>query len=181
MTNTRKKVILRRFSPGLLRGYLPQTGFVRQTSEGPAIELLDLEGKVQVVPLHEVRLIFFVREFNSNDEANPERLPRRTFMARPRSEGLWVRLILLDDEQIEGLAPLDLSLAESLGEDLGLQFTPPDVRGNTQRMYVPRSAMASLQVVAVVTTPTRRKRLESLPAAAKDEAQLPLALPQPTQ
>ncbi len=175
MSGARKKVIVRLTTPGVLRGYLAPTGFVRQEADGPFLDLLDLAGRVQVVALEQVRAISFVREFNVNDEANPERLPRKTFLARPRSEGLWIRLTLRNQDQIEGLAPLDLSLTDGIAEDLGVQFTPPDVRGNTQRMYVPRSALAALQIVAVVTTPTRRKLLEKL--IAVEEAQLALALP----
>ena len=163
MAGSRKKVIVRRFSPGLLRGYLSPTGFVR-TGEGVAmLDLLDLSGRLQEVPLADVKTVSFVREFHLTDEGYPERLPRKTFLARPRTEGLWIRMVLRDEELLEGLAPLDLSLADGLADDLGIQFTPPDVRGNAQRMYVPRSAMASLQVVAVVTTPSRKKALENLP------------------
>ena len=176
MTGSRKKVIVRRFSPGLLRGYLPAAGFVEQHGNSCSLELLDLAGRVQSVALDDVKGVSFVREFNLNDEANPERLPRRSFLARPRTEGLWIRMVLRDEDQIEGLAPLDLTLADGLTGDRGIQFTPPDIRGNTLRMYVPRSAMLSLQVVAVVTTPTRRKLLEALSQPPVEDAQFSLGL-----
>ncbi len=76
---------------------------------------------------------------------------------------------------MEGLAALDLSLASGLAEDLGLQMVPPDVRGNSQRVYVPRSALSGLQVVAVVTTPTRRKQLEQLADRAEAGEEAPQA------
>lgn len=164
VTAGRKKVIVRRFSPGLLRGYLPSSGFVRKDGEGSLLSVLDLAGRVQEIALADVKTISFVREFHLNDNANPERLPRKTFLARPRTEGLWIRMILRDEETMEGLAPLDLSLADGLTDDLGIQFTPPDVRGNAQRLYVPRSAIMSLQIVAVVTTPSRRKASEDSPS-----------------
>ena len=156
MPVSRKKVIVRRFLPGLLRGYLPPSGFVGR--DGPAaLELLDLGGRVQAIPLQDVKTVSFVREFNMADDIAPERLPRRSFLARPRTEGLWMRLTLRDGEDLEGLAPLDLALADGLAEDLGFQLSPPDVRGNTQRIYVPRAAIATLQILAVVTTPSRKK------------------------
>lgn len=176
MLNARKKVIVRRLDAGLLRGYLPPTGCIRHDGIRPSLEVLDLAGRVQVLLLDEVKLVSFVREFYVSDEANPERLPRKTFLARPRSEGLWIRLTLRDDDVLEGLAPLDLTLADNLSEDLGLYLTPPDVRGNTQRLYVPRSAMNALQIVAVVTTPTKRKTFESAGRDKESDAQLPLAL-----
>lgn len=178
MTDTRKKVIVRRFSPGLLRGYLPQSGFVAWHNGIPMLELLDLSARVQSIPLQEVSQVSYVREFHSSDDVNPERLPRRTFLGRPRAEGLWVRVGLRESEPIEGLAPLDLALAKGLADDLGIQLTPPDVRGNTQRLYIPRSAMTALQVVAVVTTPSRRKSLERPSSSGVEEAQLALALPE---
>ena len=164
----RKKVIVRRFTPGLLRGYLGPVGFIQRGADGEAtLELLDLSGHVVQVPLADVRTVCFVREFYLGDDANPERLPRKTFLARPRTEGLWLRLTLRDDDTLEGLAALDLSLADSLVDDLGIQLVPPDVRGNAQRIYVPRSALQAMQVVAVVTSPTRRRVLESPPRPTK--------------
>lgn len=160
---SRKKVIVRRFSSGLLQGYLPSSGFV----EEDALILLDLSGHVSPIPLSEIKMVSFVREFNLTDTIQPERLLRKTFLSRPRTEGLWVRLTLQDEEVLEGLAPLDLSLLEGISEDHGLQFAPPDIRGNIQRLYVPRPAIRSLQILAVVTTPSRHKKIE----APKDEEQ----------
>lgn len=180
MVNARKKVIVRRLDSGLLRGYLPPTEFVRRNGNQSCLELLDLAGRVQAVPLEDVKLVSFVREFHPADEANPERLPRRTFVARPRSEGLWVRLTLRDEDVLEGLAPLDLTLVDHLAQDLGLYLTPPDVRGNTQRLYVPRSAMIALQIVAVVTTPTKRRVSEVVAQSREPDAQLPLDLARAT-
>ena len=173
MGSGQKKVIVRRFSPGILRGYVPTAGFVARESSGPVLELLDLAGRVQTVPLPDVKIVHFVREFHLNDKASPERLPRKQFLARPRTEGLWIRLTFRDGDDLEGLAALDLSLAAGLADDLGLQLIPPDIRGNSQRVYVPRSALTALQVVAVITTPTRRKQLEQL--TGKVETGLPQA------
>ena len=167
-----KKVIVRRFSPGLLRGYVPASGFVSHEDGTPALEMLDLAGRVQAVPLPDVKIMHFVREFNLTDETNPERLPRKQFLARPRTEGLWVQLRFRDGDEMEGLAALDLSLASGLVEDQGLQMVPPDVRGNSQRVYVPRSALSGLQIVAVVTTPTRRKQLEQLASRMEAGAEM---------
>lgn len=171
MASGQKKVIVRRFSPGLLRGYVHPTGFVTRDAGAPLLELLDLAGRVQAVPLSDVKLMHFVREFNLNDEANPERLPRKQFLARPRTEGLWLRLTFRDGDELEGLAPLDLSLADGLVDDMGFQLVPPDVRGNSLRIFVPRGALRALQVVAVVTTPTRRKQIESRPGESRETPQ----------
>ena len=155
MSNSRKKVIVRRFSGDALPGYLPHGNFVR----AGAVDLLDLSGRIIPLQLSEMKHISFVRDFNLSDTVNPERITRRAFLARPRSEGLWLRLTFRSGDLLEGLAPTDLSLLESLVDDAGLFLSPPDTRSNTQRLYVPRAAIAELHLLAVITTPSRRQPL----------------------
>ncbi len=164
MASSRKKVVVRRFPPGMLWGYLPSSGFVQDGQ----LHLLDLSGRVQPVPLTDVKYVSYVRDFNTADTINPERLLRKSFLARPRTEGLWLRLTLRDGDRMEGLAPLDISLADGWAQDLGVQLVPPDVRGNTQRLYIPRSAIDTMETVAVVTTPTRKKA-EALASATAEQ------------
>jgi hypothetical protein len=174
MASGRKKVIVRRFLPGVIWGYLPSSGLA---SPGPPamLELLDLSGRVQPIPLGDVKYVSYIRDFNTADAVNPERLLRKAFQARPRTEGLWLRLELRDGDRIEGLAPLDLTLADGWVEDLGVQLVPPDIRGNTQRLYVPREAIASMEVVAVITTPSRKRSVAPTPEDAQpDLFSLPL-------
>ena len=152
-SNSRKKVLIRRFSGDTLPGYLAPAGFVRDGS----IDLLDLSGRVIALPLNDIKTVSYVRDFNLSDQVNPERLTRRTFLARPRSEGLWVRLTFRSGDLLEGLAPTDLSMLDALTDDAGLFLTPPDTRSNTQRLYIPRAALTELQLLAVITTPSRRQ------------------------
>ncbi len=152
MSNSRKKVIVRRFTGDALPGYLPPGAFVRDHS----LDLLDLSGRIVSLPLADIKTVCFVRDFNLSDTVNPERLTRRAFLARPRSEGLWLRLTFRTGDTLEGLAPTDTTLLDALAEDSGLFLTPPDTRSNTQRLYVPRAAIAELQLLAVITTPSRR-------------------------
>ncbi len=171
MAASHKKVIVRRSRGEILSGYLPLSSFVRNS----AVELLDLDGRVIPIPLDDIRLISYVRDFNLSDTLNPERLSRRTFLARPRTEGLWLRITFTapndrTPELLEGLAPIDASLLDDLIHDSGLFLTPPDIRSNTQRIFVPRPAIAALQLLAVITSPTRRK---PLPAASDDSTLQP--------
>ena len=154
VASSRKKVIVRRFTSGLVWGYLP-TAAILQTDSPPVLDLLDLSGRVNPVPLPDVKHISYVRDFNTSDIQNPERLARKSFLARPRAEGLWVRVSFRDGDRLEGLASSDLSLTDDLLADRGIYLLPPDIRGNTQRLFVPRSAMASLDLLAVVTTPSK--------------------------
>ena len=163
MSSAHKKVIVRRFTGETLPGYLPLSSFVRNR----AVDLLDLSGRIIPLPLNDIKHICYVRDFNLSDSSNPERLTRRTFLARPRSEGLWLRMTFRTPDRapdiLEGLAPTDITLLDDLIHDTGLQLTPPDIRSNTQRIFVPRTSLAELQLIAVITSPFRRK---PLPAAS---------------
>ena len=155
MSNSRKKIIVRRFSGDTLAGYLPHASFVRNQS----LDLLDLSGRIIPLPLNDIKTVCYVRDFNLGDQINPERLTRRAFLARPRSEGLWLRLTFRTGDLLEGLAPTDRTLLDSLADDDGIFLTPPDTRSNTQRLYVPRAALTDVQLLAVITTPSRRQPL----------------------
>jgi hypothetical protein len=174
MSSAHKKVIVRRFTGETLPGYLPLTGFVRNRAPQSAIDLLDLTGRVVPLLLNDIKHICYVRDFNLHDTTNPERLTRRTFLAKPRTEGLWLRMIFRSPDRtpdiLEGLAPIDITLTDDLIHDAGLQITPPDTRSNTQRIFVPRSSLSELQLLAVITTPSRRKPLpaSSVPSLQED-------------
>ena len=145
--SSRKKVIVRKFSRDWQSGYVNPVGF----AHNDRLELLDMTGKVMTIALQEVKMVCFVREFLTGDD--PERLIRRNFTSRPRTPGLWLRLRLRDGEELEGLASNDASVLEPEG----IQFAPPDMRSNTQRIFVPRTALQSLEIVAVIHPSTRRK------------------------
>ncbi len=164
MPSSHKKVIVRRFTGDLLCGYLAASHFLEASvgdkhamnDDSWALHLLDLSGRVIPVRLGEIKMVCYVRDFNLSDVKDPERLVRRSFLARPRGEGLWVRVTFRSGDLLEGLAPTDLALADDLMTDRGLQLIPPDTRANTQRIYIPRSALSELQVLAVVTSRTRQ-------------------------
>jgi hypothetical protein len=142
MSSSRKKAIFRKFSRDWVAGYLPADDFARSGQ----VEMLDLDGKVVLLALDDLKWICYVRDFNSGELNNPERLVRKTFAGRPRGEGLFVRARLKDGDLIEGLAGNDLSLVASDG----LYLTPPDLRSNTQRLWIPRTSLEELEVVAVI-------------------------------
>lgn len=145
MPSTHKKVIVRKMDRDTLNGYVAPAHFI---SEGK-FELLNTAGNVVAIDLGEIKGIYFVREFSDN-----ESLSRKTFTTRPRTEGLWVRLRFKDNEVIEGMMPNDLSLSTAEG----FLINPPDLRGNTQRIFVPRTALQSLTVLAVIGAARRPRR-----------------------
>jgi hypothetical protein len=154
MPVSRKKVIVRKFNREWLSGYLPPSDFVVARQ----IEMLDLAGKLISVPIGEVKWVCFVRDFQSGDAQQPERLLHKTFATRPRSQGLWIRARLNDNDLIEGLAQNDLTLIEGQG----LLLIPPDTRSNTQRIFLPRQAIAEMDVLAVIKTGLRRGPSEAV-------------------
>src|ERR1700740_76719 len=131
MSSTRKKAVLRKFSRDWVSGYVPAAGFVREGR----VEMLDLEGKVVGLSVDDLKWICYVRDFNSGDLNNPERLLRKTFAGRPRGDGLFVRARLKDGDVVEGLAATDVTLVGSEG----IFLTPPDLRSNPQRLWIPLS------------------------------------------
>lgn len=147
MASSRKKAIVRKLSRDWVAGYLPSEGFLRGgTGRDSILELLGLDGKVTALEGEQIKWVCFVRDFNSGEANNPERLLRKTFGGRPRTAGLFLRAKLTDGDLIEGIAANDLSLVSSGG----LFLTPPDTRSNTQRIWIPASSVAELEVVAVI-------------------------------
>ncbi len=148
MPPSRKKVIVRKLNRDWVSGYLPNNSFIH----GEQLEMLDLSGKVALLDVADVKWVCFVRDFNSGEPANPERLNRKTFAGRPRNEGLWLRIRLVDHDVIEGTTANDRHL---LDPD-GLSLTPPDTRSNTQRIFIPQLSILEFEVVAVIGKASRR-------------------------
>jgi hypothetical protein len=147
-----KKVVVRTFAGALAWGYLPQAGFVREDS----IELMAVDGRLSGLSVNGIKTISYVRDFNLDDSVDPERMGRKTFQARPRGDGLWVKLSFRDGEEMEGLTTFDIGVVDSVLEDGGIFLRPPDARANTQRIFVPRTALRAMEVLGFVTAPSKR-------------------------
>jgi hypothetical protein len=143
MASHRKPVIVRKFSRDWVAGY---AGAAFGQEQG-SLEILDLSGKVLSMDWEAIKWICYVRDFPAGEQANPERLIQKKFAVRPRAAGLWLRMTLNDGDELEGLAGNDRSLIEGSG----LFLTPPDTRSNTQRIYVPRAAIQTLEVVGLIS------------------------------
>jgi hypothetical protein len=154
MPSTHKKVVVRKLDRDSLNGYVSPADFIREGK----LEVLNTSGNVVAIDLKDIKGIYFVRDFGESDS-----VARKTFTTRPRTEGLWVRLKFKDNEIIEGMMPNDLS--QTLPE--GFLLNPPDLRSNTQRIFVPRTSVESLTVLAVIGTTRRHK-------AAMDARQVPM-------
>lgn len=137
-----KRVIVRKLNQEWLPGYLPPESFV----EHGQIELLGLEGKITTLPLTVIQWICFVRDFLPAEPQFPERLLVRSFSRRSSLPGLVLRVRLSNDDWIEGLTQNNLTLLDPEG----IFLIPADGRSNTQRMFLPRAAVAEMEVTAVL-------------------------------
>ena len=163
VSSSRKPVIVRKLSRDWLAGYAWTGG----QDESDAMELLEPGGRLVRVPWSEIKWVCHVRELlagagHGGEAALPERLLRRRFSSRPRAAGLWLRLTLVDGDELEGLASNDVSLVDGRA----LLLTPPDTRSNTQRILVPRTAIRELEVVAVIG---KASRARGVPAGMQPE------------
>ena len=128
-----------------INGHVAPANFVRDGK----LELLNTSGNVVAIDLKDIKAVYFVREFSDS-----EALSRKTFTSRPRTEGLWIKLKFKDNEVLEGMMPNDLSLTTAEG----FLINPPDLRSNIQRIFVPRSALESMTVLAVIGATHRRRK-----------------------
>ena len=163
MASLRKPVIVRKFSRDWVAGYAG-SDFNQQQE---ALEILDPAGKVLTIGWDAVKWVCYVRDLPtvSADPSNPERLVRKRFAARPRTAGLWLRMTLTDGDELEGLAANDRSLVYGAG----LLLTPPDTRSNTQRIYVPRQAIQTLEVISLIGGGGHRRHAAHEPATAQPD------------
>jgi len=147
--STSKKVLVRRFDREALAGFVnPQTYL-----QAEGVELLTPTGAVNLVPYPEVKAVCFVREFLPDNPAGE----RKAFATRPKKEGLWVRLQFRDGDSIEALIANNILQMEGAG----LTISPPDPFSNNQRMFIPRTALADVQVLGVVGSPLRHREAKT--------------------
>ena len=148
--STHKKVIVELHDRKSVRGYLNPS----RLGQIDPIDLLTTDGEHQELSLAKIRSIYFVRDFE--DDFEPE---RRAFLSRPKLDGLWLRLRFLDGQSLEGVVPNDLlSLLDN-----GIQITPPDLNSNSDRIFVPRTALSEVTVLGVVGIARRKPAVPAVP------------------
>jgi len=135
---------VRKLDKDLVKGYVDAEHF---TASG-GVQVLDLEGRLQTIPLEHIKGIYFVREF----DGQPDRPERKVFLSRPRLTGLWVRMTFKDAEVLDGLMSENLLALEPHG----FLVAPPDVYSNNLKIFIPRSALAAFEVLDVITNGARR-------------------------
>jgi hypothetical protein len=130
-------------------GYVTIPGFLGSGG----LELLSPQGSVTVLPAADVKQVRFVKTWEP-----PAGNERKVFPSRPKMQGIWIRLDFRDGDSLEGLLPNQLLE----WEPLGFTISPPDTAGNTQRIFVPKSALTGAIVLGVIGT---ARRTRPVPAA----------------
>jgi hypothetical protein len=155
--STSKKVLIQRFDRDALPGFVnPRTCFLQA-----GVELITTAGNVAIIPYDEIKLVCFVRDFDSGNAP----VERRIFQSRPKTAGLWLRMHFRDGDTLEGLHPNNLLLMEPYG----FTVTPPDPSANEQRVFVPRAALSEIQALGVIGSPLRRQKSRK---PAKDQLEM---------
>ena len=149
--STNKKVVVRRFERE------PVSGFVNPLTylQPDGVELLTPAGSVSLLPYASIKAVCFVRDFASAG-TEPE---QKLFHARPKMDGLWVRMRFNDDEIMDGLLPNNLLQLEPFG----FTVIPPNPSSNNQRVFVPKSALRELNVLGVVGSQLRPRKAKPAP------------------
>ncbi len=132
-------VAVRRFDRETLYGFVDPRSYLQAQS----MELIKPSAELLVIPYGHVKYVSFVKEFDG------AALTRTVFHSRPKFEGLWVRMSLVDGDIMEGVLPNNLLLWDATG----YTFTPPEPDGNHQKVFVPKVSLRGIQVLGVVGSP----------------------------
>lgn len=145
---------VRLFGQRHIEGYVSPRHYLQKSG----IELMARSAEAVFIRYERLRAVYFIKEFGTD----LDRDQRKLFATRPKLGGLWVRMRFLDGEELEGVIPNDLRI---MGE-YGITLTPPDSKGNAQRVFVPREALDAFVVMGVIGRPYKLNR----PARKKPSA-----------
>src|SRR5215831_16612058 len=107
--------------------------------------MLTPDGGFTVVPYVDVKTVSFVKDFDASEPFSE----RKVFSTRPKMDGLWVRMVFRDQEIMDGILANNLLQLDSYG----FTVIPPEPSSNNQRIFVPRTALTSIQVLGVIGSP----------------------------
>jgi len=144
--STSKKVIIRRFDREPLSGFVNPQSYL----QAGGLEVLSATGVLTIVSYEEVKVVYFVRDFDAEEPQGE----RRVFSSRPKMSGLWVRMRFRDGEVMDGLVSNNLLQMEPQG----FTFVPPSPSSNSQKVFVPRAALSEFHVLGVVGSPLRPRK-----------------------
>lgn len=134
LASTAKRVVAYRFDHRPLEGFLNPATFLLPDG----IELLTMEGAVEVIPYGRLKTVCFTGAPGHFDLFQSDQL----FTRRPRISGLWVRFTFRDGDRIDGILPHNLSDWPRQG----YMATPP----RRQKIFIPREAIQTTELQGVI-------------------------------
>ncbi len=140
-SSTVKKVNVTLFGHQPVEGYVMLDQYLRR--EG--VDMMDKNADARTIPYSHVKAVRFIRKFG----CEPDKRQRNLFLTRPKLGGLWVRMQFKDGEELEGVIRNDLTVFDNYG----VTMIPPDSKGNTQKVFVPREALQTFVVMGVIGRP----------------------------
>ena len=140
---TRKKVVVLLLDLTPLKGYLNPADLPGTDT----IDLLTADGEHQAVAADEIKAVYFV------DDLNKDYLPeRKSFLSRPKLEGLWLRLTFRDRDA------LGRDRGERAVRDFGSRH-PVRPAGSARQLFARLCAALGLTEVKVLGVVGAAKRL----------------------
>lgn len=106
------------------------------------LEMITNEGKLETLPYQEVKAVCFVAEEGKANLFSESPV----FERRPRLAGIWARFTFSDGDRLDGILPH--SLLD--WPEQGYSITPPRAGPGRQRVFLPRAALSSAQLLGVV-------------------------------
>jgi hypothetical protein len=133
----RPAVIAKARSGQLIPGYLEKGKLLTRG----ILKMTDVSGEPVPIDIHQLKAIFFVRDFTGDKEY----LEEKTLVDDVTRPGLRVRLRFEDNETLEGITENSLELLVNPG----FFFWPGDKKSNNLLIYVLKPALIGFSVLAV--------------------------------
>lgn len=119
--------------------------------------MLTQSGSILITRYEEIKTVCFIREFHEEAAA----FEPSVFHARPKMNGIWLRMRFRDGELMDGVLPNNLLHLEPYG----FGVTPPNPASNAQWVFVPRAALSGIDAIAVIGSTLRPHKLKPKPEA----------------
>jgi hypothetical protein len=131
-------VVLYRFDRQPLEGIVNPGAFLLEKG----VELITLDGNLQIMPYTEMKALCFISESGLADLFREHNL----FERRPKVPGLWTRFMFRDGDRLDGI------LSHNLLDwpQPGYFITPPRAGPTRQRVFLPRAALVGTELRGVV-------------------------------
>jgi len=137
-SSTAKRLILYRFDRQPIEALVHADAYLL----AGGVELMTLDGNIQIIDYEQVKAICFGAEGASADLFTAQ----SGFERRPKIPGLWASFRLRDGDILEGVLPHNMMEWPAQGYLL----TPPRSSAYRQRVFLPRQAISEAVLLGLV-------------------------------